>query len=61
MKHLQNKWVFNNLKANKCEVDFYVDFSLKTRMFESIVDQFFMKALVRMIDAFEGRAKDIYS
>lgn len=60
MKHLQNKWIFTDLRGKKCEVDFYVDFSLKTRMFESLVDQFFHRALVRMIDAFEKRAEDLY-
>lgn len=61
MRHLHNKWVFTNLKAQRCEVDFYVDFSLKSRLFESLVDQFFHKALAKMINAFELRAKDLYS
>jgi coenzyme Q-binding protein COQ10 len=60
MRHLHNKWVFTDMKAGKCEVDFYVDFSLKTKMFESLVDQFFHKALVKMIEAFENRAKALY-
>jgi coenzyme Q-binding protein COQ10 len=60
MRHLHNKWVFKDLKENQCTVDFYVDFSLKTRLFESLVDQFFHKALVKMINAFELRAIDLY-
>ena len=60
MRHLHNKWVLKDLKENQCQVDFYVDFSLKTKLFESLVDQFFHKALVKMINAFEGRAMDVY-
>jgi coenzyme Q-binding protein COQ10 len=60
MRHLHNKWVFRDLKENQCKVDFYVDFSLKTKMFESLVDQFFHIALVRMINAFELRAIEVY-
>ena len=60
MRHLHNKWVFSSLKKGKCQVDFYVDFSLKTKLFEGLVDQFFQRALVKMISAFEQRAKDIY-
>ena len=60
MRHLHNKWVFKDLKANQCQIDFYVDFSLRTKLFESLVDQFFHKALVKMINAFELRAIDLY-
>ncbi len=60
MRHLQNKWVFTNLRAGQCEVDFYVDFSLESKIFEKLVDQFFHKALVKMINAFEARAVELY-
>lgn len=60
MRHLHNKWEFKNLRGGKCEVDFYVDFSLQSRLLETLVDQFFQKALMKMISAFEVRAKDLY-
>ncbi len=60
MRHLHNKWLFKEEKGGKCTVDFYVDFSLQTKIFEGIVDQFFQIALMRMIDAFEKRAKQLY-
>ena len=60
MRHLQNKWVFTNMRAGQCEVDFYVDFSLESKIFEKLVDQFFHKALVKMINAFETRAISLY-
>ena len=60
MRHLHNKWAFKDLGENQCRIDFYVDFSLKTKLFESFIDQFFHKALMKMINAFELRAMDIY-
>ena len=60
MRHLHNKWVFTDLGKDRCEVDFYVDFSLSSKLFESLVDQFFHKALVKMIEAFEQRANALY-
>ena len=60
MRHLHNKWQFKDLKEGECQIDFYVDFSLKTKLFESLVDQFFHQVLVKMINAFEGRALEIY-
>lgn len=60
MSQLQNKWIFRDLKGGQCEVDFFIDFSLKTKLFEKIVDQFFHRALVKMINAFEVRAAELY-
>ena len=60
MRHLHNEWEFKNVRNGECRVGFYVDFSMKTRLFESLVDQFFQRALVRMINAFESRALDLY-
>ncbi len=59
MRHLHNKWEFKEMKKG-CQVDFYVDFSLKSKLLEDIVDQFFQKALAKMIDAFEARAANLY-
>jgi len=60
MRHLHNKWAFKELKKSQCQVDFYVDFTLKSRLLESVIDQFFQKALVKMINAFEERAIEVY-
>jgi coenzyme Q-binding protein COQ10 len=60
MRHLHNKWVFRDIRGGQCEVDFYVDFSLTSKIFEKIVDQFFQRALVKMINAFEVRALELY-
>jgi coenzyme Q-binding protein COQ10 len=60
MRHLHNTWVFKDTKKGECEVDFYVDFTLNTRLLEKLVDQFFQRALVKMVNAFETRAAELY-
>ncbi len=60
MRHLHNKWAFKNIARGQCQIDFFVDFSLQSKLLESFVDQFFQKALAKMIDAFEARAFELY-
>lgn len=60
MKHLQNRWTFKDIRGGQCEVDFYIEFSMKTKLFESLVDQFFHRVLVKMINSFEARALELY-
>ncbi len=60
MRHLTNEWKFKNLEDRRCEVQFYVDFSLRSRFFNILIEQFFDLALKRMIHAFEARAEEVY-
>lgn len=60
MRHLHNTWKFKDVRRGQCEVDFYVDFTMGNRLLESLIDQFFHVALVRMINAFEARAIAVY-
>ncbi|MCK5518405.1 MAG: type II toxin-antitoxin system RatA family toxin [Alphaproteobacteria bacterium] len=60
MRHLHTKWMFKDINKDQCQIDFYIDFSLKTRLFERLVNQFFHKALITMVNAFELRATELY-
>lgn len=60
MKHLNNEWHFQPAERGGCRVDFLVDFSFRSRMFEALAGQMFDKALRKMIAAFETRADDLY-
>lgn len=60
MKHLNNEWNFRAAEDGGCRVDFLVDFSFRSRMFEALAGQMFDKALRKMIAAFEARADDLY-
>ena len=60
MKHLNNEWHFQPAEGGGCRVDFLVDFSFRSRMFEALAGQMFDKALRKMIAAFETRADALY-
>ena len=60
LKHLENKWFFN--EENKItEVSFEVDFELKNDFLNIIMTKSFKFALDKIADAFEKRAKDLFS
>ncbi|MEK6540974.1 MAG: type II toxin-antitoxin system RatA family toxin [Pseudomonadota bacterium] len=60
LKHLSNEWRFHSLGETHCVVDFAVDFTFRSSLFERLAGQMFDKALRRMIVAFEQRACDLY-
>jgi len=60
MRHLNNEWHFAPLETGGCRVDFMVDFSFRSRVFEALAGQMFDKALRKMIAAFETRAGELY-
>jgi coenzyme Q-binding protein COQ10 len=59
LKHLRNEWHFTDLPTG-CRVDFMVDFSFKSRLFEALAGQMFERALKKMTDAFVARAASLY-
>ena len=61
MRHLSNEWHFEPAEGGGCRVDFMVDFSFRSRMFEALAGQMFDKALRKMIAAFEARADVLHS
>lgn len=60
LKHLHNDWQFRPDGAGGCLVDFEVDFTFKSRVFEMLAGQVFDRALRMMINAFEDRARKLY-
>ena len=60
LKHLENKWYFR--EVNKItEVSFEVDFELKNDFLNIIMTKSFQFGLDKIADAFEKRAKDLFS
>ena len=60
LKHLENKWFFK--EENKTtEVSFEVDFELKNDFLNIIMTKSFKFGLDKIADAFEKRAKDLFS
>ncbi len=58
-KHLNNKWKFNS-HPKGCEIHFIVNFEFKSFLFQSMMEKLFSSAVVKMVNAFEKRAKKIY-
>ena len=56
---LSNKWVFKKVKDG-CEIDFYVDFELNSKLLNSVFKSFFEEAVIKMVNAFENRANELY-
>ncbi len=60
-KYMNNNWKFiSKDEASDTEVYFDIDFEFKSVVFEKLIGTVFNKAVERMIDAFELRARDIY-
>lgn len=55
---LENHWQFTP-QENGCEVDFAIDFEFKSRILGAVARATFEKALLKMTDAFEARAKKL--
>jgi coenzyme Q-binding protein COQ10 len=58
--HLENRWHFDPRGEGSCEIDFYIAYSFRSRLFERLVGGLFDKAVRRYTDAFEARADAVY-
>lgn len=60
-KHLHSKWNFQYDKTlKKTRVDFYIEFEFSSKMIQLMIGKIFENASIKMINAFEERAKKIY-
>lgn len=59
-KHLHNTWKMTDRAPRGCEVQFYIEFELNSRMFQMAVNAFFAEAARRMVRAFTERVKAVY-
>jgi coenzyme Q-binding protein COQ10 len=60
LKFLRNHWVFVPHGDGGCEIDFYVEFEFRSRIFEKMIGALFHEAVSRMVGAFEKRADALY-
>jgi coenzyme Q-binding protein COQ10 len=60
MKDLDNRWLFTPLPDGGCEIDFCVDFTFRSSVFEALAGQYFDRAFRKMMAAFETRANALY-
>ena len=59
LKHLENKWFFKQ-KGENSEVDFYINFELKNKILNMLMNKFFDIGLKKIADAFEKRALELF-
>ena len=59
-KYLKNNWKFEKLDAGQCSLDFYVEFEIKSRILQKMIEMLFSEAVRRMVTAFEQRAAQVY-
>lgn len=58
--HLENRWRFQPVDAKTSEIDFYIAYSFRSKLFERLIGALFDKAVRKYTDAFEARADAIY-
>ena len=61
LSDLDNIWLFRPYGNESCEIEFFVDFTFRNRVFEKVAGQYFDRAFRKMVDAFERRAAELYS
>ena len=59
IKHLENKWIFKSVGDNS-EVDFIIDFELKSKVLNVLMSKIFDKGLKKIANAFEKRAIELF-
>jgi coenzyme Q-binding protein COQ10 len=57
---LENRWRFRPAGGDACEIDFYIAYAFRSRLFERLVGGLFGKAVERYTRAFEQRADAVY-
>ena len=60
LKYLENKWFFKE-KDDFSEVEFQVDFELKNKIFNMLMNKSFDLGLKKIADAFEKRALELFN
>ena len=58
-KRLENSWCFL-AKNNGCQVKFEVDFQFRSFILHNLINSVFHRAMTRVTESFENRAKDLY-
>lgn len=58
--HLENRWRFLPRSDGGADIDFYIAYSFRSRLFERVVGRLFDKAVKKYTDAFKARADAVY-
>ncbi len=61
MKYLRNYWRLREMPGGHTEIDFFVDFEFKSKLFHSLSVLFLNEIIKHMVSAFEERAEELYT
>ena len=59
-KFLDSSWSFNNIDKKQCRVDFMIEYQFKSFFLDKVMGSLFKKATIKMLDAFEQRARSLH-
>jgi coenzyme Q-binding protein COQ10 len=57
---MENRWTFQELNENACEVGFFIDYEFRSRILAMVMGAMFDAAFRRFAAAFEKRADQVY-
>ena len=57
---MQNRWTFQPLDDQTCEVEFFIDYEFRSRTLGMLMGGMFDMAFRRFAAAFEARADQVY-
>ena len=60
LKHLENKWFFKDV-GNSSEVEFQIDFELKNKILNLLMNKSFDLGLIKIADAFQKRDDELFN
>ena len=60
-KSLDSSWHFKNIDKKQCRVDFIIEYQFKSFFLDKVMGSLFKKATIKMLDAFELRAKSLHN
>ncbi|MFY8193544.1 type II toxin-antitoxin system RatA family toxin [Novosphingobium sp. B1] len=60
LKRLENTWSFKPEPDGGCTIEFCVDFTFRSAIFEKLAGQYLDAAFRKMVAAFEKRAEQLY-
>nr|WP_275981980.1 type II toxin-antitoxin system RatA family toxin [Frigidibacter sp. ROC022] len=58
-KYMKSQWTFTP-DPRGCRVEFWVDFEFRNRILQGVIGLVFNEAMMRVVRAFEDRAKALY-
>ena len=60
LRYLTNEWIFHTLDDGGCEIEFDIDFAMKSRTLSFLVNGLFDRVFHYMVEALEARAATVY-